>query len=343
MKGIILFATSSIALTSMVNIGDILPSGGQQSQQDLFPYNSYDVAMYSDSITLPFTEGRMSSSGTIYFDYPKEPSCLAHYFYIGLTNKTRNTEELLLDKYFELVKGGNEIEYSFDLTNLISIGESGSIVFYIVSSCGDILAEATYPITISNLQYNIAESVESPLVVTNLGYKIGFDQTLKEEYRFSNFTPYFTNDRYYRLSLDEYTFEYISKYAFTCEDISLTFLDKNKLFPYLPVNEEGLSYIPLSYKQENKAIRLEFPTQMYVDPITLEMSLIERINTQKASFFYLPRGKQESFNGYEFTLVFKSMGQNKINARYNMTFDVGYNLIGDCISSDYCVRGGIRD
>ena len=82
---------------------------------------------------------------------------------------------------------------------------------------------------------------------------------------------------------------------------------------------------------------------MYVNPYTLEMSLVERDGFIETDKFYLPIGKEEMLeNNVKMYFYFSDIGRSGVNARYDISYLKDYNFFGECDDSVYCVGGGIR-
>ncbi len=83
--------------------------------------------------------------------------------------------------------------------------------------------------------------------------------------------------------------------------------------------------------------------ELYVDRSSLEMysgAMPLSGNYQKATHFYIPRGKQEEAANNEYILVFEDVGYNKATLYKYLTYYSSKEHFGaNCVSSEYCVIG----
>ena len=80
---------------------------------------------------------------------------------------------------------------------------------------------------------------------------------------------------------------------------------------------------------------------MYVNPQTLDMSLVKYDGFVATKYFYLPINKIDLLLDQIFTIHFDEFGYGKSNFSWDMRYLNNRNLIGDCDNSDYCIKGEI--
>ena len=165
---------------------------------------------------------------------------------------------------------------------------------------------------------------------TNRYEKIRFDQTY----------DYFDVDNYYRLPLDNTFITYECGLTFPGCTAHLHFTDYLKIFPYLDSDEEVPSFdIPLRTIVKKNGVSFAFPSVMYVNSKTLEMSLEARPGFIQTHYFYLPKNRSEELLDQNFVLDIRDFGYGKTSFMWEIKYTNNHHLIGDCSDSDYCVIG----
>lgn len=164
-----------------------------------------------------------------------------------------------------------------------------------------------------------------------------------EHFNFSGFMDYFNVDYYYRLSLDSLSITYSSKKSYPGCNANLRFVDYSHLFPYIDSEDSvPIVNIPLNTENSGGLVTFSFPKTMYVNPYTLEMSLVARPDFKATKYFYLPHNHLPELLDQIFTLEVSDFGYSKVSFSYDIRYTNNRRLIGDCNSSDYCVIGEIR-
>ena len=164
-----------------------------------------------------------------------------------------------------------------------------------------------------------------------------------EKYKFDNFLDYFDVDNYYRLTLNNSLITY-SCLADPPQGLAhLHFVDYLKIFPYLDDDKEVPTFdVPLYVKSNgNGAVYFDFPSKMYVNTKTLDMSLTARVGFVETKYFYLPVNKCEDLLDQVFTIVVDSFGHGQTSFSWDVRYLNSMHLIGDCSNSDYCVVGEV--
>lgn len=176
-----------------------------------------------------------------------------------------------------------------------------------------------------------------------IGYFSSATSQSSEYFNFPGFIDYFNVDNYYRLSLDFLTIGYNCKKTYPGCNASLKFIDYSHVFPYID-NSESIPVvdIPLKTQIEGDLVTFSFPNTMYVNPNTLEMSLVARPNFKATKYFYLPHNHLPEILDQIFTLEVSDFGYSKVSFSYDIRYTNNRHLIGDCNSSDYCVIGEIK-
>ena len=223
-------------------------------------------------------------------------------------------------------------------SSLTSIGLNVKIEF--LNDSDDVLQDFKFNIKpISPTTINPHNDIDSPFVIEDIvvdpdNYsnvnkeKIGFDQTL----------DYFNVDNYYLLKLNDAFITYECGLPLPKCIAHLHFVDYLKIFPYLDSDDEVPSFdIPLRTISDLGGIRFAFPTNMYVNPTTLDMSLEARPGFVSTSNFYLPKNRCEELLDQIFTIDVKDFGYGKTSFSWDMRYTNNRRLIGDCSNSDYCV------
>ena len=190
-----------------------------------------------------------------------------------------------------------------------------------------------------NVKDYLDEYYECPDVVVDID---DYEKNHIEKFMFTDFIDYFNTNSYYRIDISNLMMSYESPKEFpTCRG-SLHFIDYNKLFPYLDSQEVVPSFdIPVIAEQNEGKISFRFENNMYVHPVTLDMSLVARPGFQLTRYFYLPVNKSEEMLNQVFTLKMEEFGHAHISFDWDIRYLNNRNLVGDCSNSDYCVQGEI--
>lgn len=160
----------------------------------------------------------------------------------------------------------------------------------------------------------------------------------KDEASFIFPQDYF-DEYYYRLTLDRFLLEFNDNYPIFSQ-IKLIIDDKNKLFPFISSSRTIFIDLTLIKTHEN-IFQLTFNCKLYVNPISLEMSINRKDGFIETNYFYLPRNKKQEMDGYIINILFEEFGMNKNNLIYSTRYYSSKNLIGDCYDSSICVIGGV--
>lgn len=162
----------------------------------------------------------------------------------------------------------------------------------------------------------------------------------KESFYFSSFMNYFNEDYYYRINLDGLKMTYSCFLPFPGCQAKLIYIDYDRVFPNLDNNDPiPVAEIPLQVTQNKTQISFNFPQNMYVNPQTLEMSMVAKPDYILTHNFYLPINRKHSLIDEIFTLTVTGFGYSKASFSYDIYYENTRGLVGDCDNSDYCVVG----
>ena len=120
----------------------------------------------------------------------------------------------------------------------------------------------------------------------------------------------------------------------------LHYVDYLKVFPYLDSSDDvPIVEIPLGVRNIFNRVWFSFPSNMYVNPTSLEMSLVAKPGFVATPYFYLPKNKCEELLDQTFTIMVEEFGHGKTRFNWDIKYTNNHRLIGDCSNSDYCVVG----
>lgn len=196
------------------------------------------------------------------------------------------------------------------------------------------------PTTINPKQYIDDYFVNEDIVVDPDNYS----QFKDEKIRFDRTYDYFNVDSYYKLDLNDALITYECTLPCPTCIAHLHFTDFLRIFPYLDSDDAVPNVeIPLRVIQKKTGVCFAFPSNMYVKPQTLEMSLIAKPGFTETSHFYLPKNRCEELMDQVFTIVAEEFGYAKTSFSWDMRYTNANRLIGDCSNSDYCVIGEMNN
>lgn len=165
-----------------------------------------------------------------------------------------------------------------------------------------------------------------------------------EKIKFDKTYDYFDVDNYYRLPLEDTFITYECGLLFPGCTAHLHFTDYLKVFPYLDNDKEVPTFdIPLKVNGKIGGVSFSFPSVMYVNPSTLDMSLEARPGFSATRYFYLPKNRSEELLDQTFYLAVKDFGYGKTSFTWPIKYTNNHHLIGDCSNSDYCVIGDMSN
>ena len=235
-------------------------------------------------------------------------------------------------------------EVSFNLplsTMLTSKGLKGKIE--VLNSSNTALLTHTFNLLpINRKTIRIQDYVGRDYIVNDVIIKPSdYDNYHQEIISFPQYYDYFDEKVYHTLSLNRFIVNYTCFENFPGCTVNLRFTDYNRLFPYLDL-PKTIPYftIPLRARYVNGIVRFYFPN-MFVNPKTLEMSLIFRAGFVATNVFYLPLNKNDLLLDQVFQLEVSEFGYGKISFRWDITYLTTKHLVGDCQDSEYCIIGEV--
>lgn len=338
-----------LALASILHLGATFK--GYEAQNNVgflakpgdpgFPYFYCNTIIESENVFGPIKENQKSFSGNCHFEVFEFRHRIA---FTILLNYGRKLVEIFYKDYTEVYPGRIDIEYELTFPENFVAKEPIEIDFYGDNGGGDLIAAGEYKFkTLTEENFiRVEDYLETDLIKEGYCFQLGKSENIIEKFHFEfPKEGYFLDDRYYRLNLDFLYFRY-EGFSLGEPVIRMVVNDVNNLFPYLPIDSYG-KYIPFEIvdKEEKTYFRIKGP--LYVEPNSLLMSLGPREGFIPSNYFYLPRSKAKEFDGYEFSLNILQVGLAHLNLTYQLKFEVGYLMLGDCIDSDYCVEGKVYD
>ena len=165
-----------------------------------------------------------------------------------------------------------------------------------------------------------------------------------EKIMFNKFIDYFNVNSYHRLSLSDFILSYSCDLPTASGTAYLKFTDYNHVFKDLDDDQEVPQFsIPISmtYKR-NTGVLFSFPSKMYVNPASLDMSLVVKPGYKETRYFYLPINRRGDLLDQKFTLEVNNFGLNETSFSWDIYYTNNRDLIGDCSNSDYCVVGEVN-
>lgn len=184
-----------------------------------------------------------------------------------------------------------------------------------------------------------------PYEIKNRTFRIFNDsiQCTSESFSFQNtVSTLLVNDQNY-IDLTEMNFAYNfnTSFEFKCSEAYLKINDKFNTFHYLTKDKDGNIFIPINLIQNSNDINFEFKNKMYVNPNTLDMSLVEKEDYIETDKFYINPDKIAKFEKGDFEFVINDAGYNETNILLPMEIRAFRQAVGYCYDSTYCISGGI--
>ncbi len=220
-----------------------------------------------------------------------------------------------------------------------------NILFFLIdsSNSNNLLSSSFKVYPIKGNTYNPIEYSQSHIFEYSTSFKFANSGVIiyQEKYIFNDFFDYFLIDTYYRLLISQYYFSYQYINSLTYRNAYLILPDSFNNFSYIEIDDNGQIVVPLSLIKESEKYSLSFPSTMYVNPNTLEMSLTKISGFSITPYFYLPINHLNDLSESTFTFVIEGLGCSQSNFIWKASYLVYQGLIGPCNNSDYCIVGGI--
>ncbi len=237
-------------------------------------------------------------------------------------------------------------EVNINLLTQAYLEDNGmNIFFYLIDSSNSktLLSSSFQVFPIKSNTYNPIEYSQSHIFEYSTSFEFANSGviTYQEKYIFNDFFDYFLIDTYYRLLINQYYFSYQFFNDLTYRKAYLILPESFNEFCYIETNDNGQIVVPLFLIKEDEKYSLSFPSTMYVNPSTLEMSITKVSGFFITSYFYLPINHLNDLSESYFSFVIEGLGYSQSNFVWTASFLVYQGLIGPCDNSNYCVIGGI--
>ena len=198
-----------------------------------------------------------------------------------------------------------------------------------------------YPIDIN--KPTLSELKSSAYETKALGfYGDGKDmKPIIERYDFTSISDYLDIDYYYRLNIQDISFDFDSISKISYSNIFLRFEDRENLFPYLSHNGTNVR-IPLNANLIGKKVHLSYKNNFFVNRTTLQLADSSREGFLSTKNFYLPINGKKQFNNKLLYLDIVNLGLADITVSFPIRYIADRSLVGLCGEGGYYVEGGIK-
>ena len=310
----------------------------------------------SEITTLESVSGFISYSNDYYFPHEKSDSIdiVGNYKYSG-NNAVYNCYNIcyLYSPYYLsgnvpyyssksskfIMNNGYTHKYSYSVNNVKSYLDK-DITVVIGIYCDDysgLIFSKTFKLCSKTHSYINAMDYKHTYFEMNNTYQTD-GSCVKERFCFSNFQDYIDSNVYYTLDLSNFSFIYSYILPFSYRSAKLLIYDVHNLFPYLPKDNNGNKYVPLSITSDN---HIKYSSPMYLNKITNEMSLEYRPGFITTNKFYLPKGKRKQMENYVFSIELEDCGANLVSISCLITYTSNHDLIGGYGSGMFHIKGGV--
>lgn len=167
------------------------------------------------------------------------------------------------------------------------------------------------------------------------------EQYISESFNFANFPKYLELDKYQRLDFSRFRFKYkpyIDRQVLSCYQISILCFDLNNYMEDLH-KEEGMVYVNLNLKYDKGSDEyyLALKDNLYVDPISLRTSFVEKEGYIYTNYLYFTDNLKRVMDELDFHINLNGLGSNKINLMLRTNLLMNDSLFGNCSNSQYCI------
>ena len=105
--------------------------------------------------------------------------------------------------------------------------------------------------------------------------------------------------------------------------------------------EQGYLSIGLNFvEKEDKRYGFSFADDLYVNPYTYEMARSQLNGFVKTKYLYLPKNGFHDFESIKLNVNATNLGVACINMTYDVYIESDKSRIGNCVTSQYCIRTG---
>lgn len=170
---------------------------------------------------------------------------------------------------------------------------------------------------------------------------------INEEYLFEGFNSLYIPDYYHKLDLSTFKIKVgndsIDSFGYT--NAMFYIYDPNVLFEEFASYKSGeYVLIPLEFlKNDNGYYNLKTKNTLYVNPLTLRMSLAYKKDYVKTRHIYFPINQRKNEDTFRFGLTINDLGYNKAYISHTFKVKTYKNIIGDCKNSQYCIGFSISN
>lgn len=85
---------------------------------------------------------------------------------------------------------------------------------------------------------------------------------------------------------------------------------------------------------------LQIKDKIYVNPYTYQMSRHAKSGFVETKYLYLPKTGFTDLNKLDFKIAGENLGTMRLNFNYQFSVQANKSRIGDCVSSQYCIKSG---
>ena len=188
---------------------------------------------------------------------------------------------------------------------------------------------------------NVNETYESPenIAIYRRGEEVAY---YSEKFVFTNLNKEFVLGKYWGIDLSGIYFNYVAPKYFplTYENARLIIEGRQGAFEKLGSEMATPNWrkLSLSLSKDEKTGKYLFhpETQLYVNPITLDMSTYPIDNYIETKYLFFPR-PIEDIETYVIRFMVDNLGANNNQFSYQFSVSISTNLYGNCNDSSYCL------
>lgn len=106
-------------------------------------------------------------------------------------------------------------------------------------------------------------------------------------------------------------------------------------------DENMLNHLSINLKlvdQGDNRFVLAFNQDLFVNPYTYQMARSPRSGFVQTKYIYLPKNGFQNFKKLDFSIYGEKLGTMNLNFNYHFSIEAEKQRVGDCVSSEYCVR-----
>lgn len=162
---------------------------------------------------------------------------------------------------------------------------------------------------------------------------------IKEKISFYNFEDRYMPTYYHQIDFSNFYIklnETLDVSNICCENAVFGITNKNGIFNSFE-HDSKLAYFPLTFEQKNSTFFLKLKNDLYVNPLTQEMSATQNTNFVKTRFIYFPRNERRFEDEYNCYISLKGFGIDRTDFLTNFKYKSLLNIFGDCCNSEYCI------